>query len=166
MRYTLPVSVVAARELEIRRASLDDEAFVASLSREAFGVFSRHAEGISQKMLHEPRSVTLIATQGGRSVGLVVVEHHGRGLASIQAIAVRAGERGQGVGQRLMTAAIHVAREGGADELRLCTAQANVEALSLFMKAGFRIVRRMPRFYPRGQDACELVRSISSAGHG
>jgi len=133
---------------------------VASLAQEAFGVFSRHAEGTALKMLHEPDSATLIAVRGGRPVGLVVVEDQGGGLASIQAIAVRPGERGQGVGQRLMTAAIRTAREGGAHELRLCTAQANVEALSLFLKAGFRIVRRMPRFYPRGQDACELSRSI------
>ena len=154
------MSVVLTRELEIRRALPGDEAFIASLAREAFDVFSRHAEGTTLKMLHEPGSVSLIAARGARPVGLVVIEAHGRGLASIQAIAVRPGERGQGVGQRLMSAAIRVAREGGADELRLCTAQANVEALSLFLKAGFRIVRRMPRFYPRGQDACELARSI------
>ncbi len=154
------MSVVAARELEIRRASPGDEAFVASLAREGFGDFSRHSEATTLKMLHEPGSVALIAARGRWPIGLVVVEAHGRGLASIQAIAVRRGERGQGVGQRLMSAAIRVAREGGADELRLCTAQANVEALSLFLKAGFRIVRRMPRFYPRGQDACELARSI------
>jgi len=154
------VITVTSRELEIRRASPGDRSFVASLAREAFGVFTRHAESTTAKMLHVPGSVTLVAERGRRPIGFVVVEARGRGLASIQAIAVRPGEHGQGVGQRLMSAAIRVAREGGATELRLCTAQANVEALSLFLKAGFRIVRRMPRFYARGQDACELVRSI------
>jgi ribosomal protein S18 acetylase RimI-like enzyme len=151
---------VLSHEVGIRRVTADDERFVGALSREAFAPFSRHAEGTTQRMLREPGSTTLVATHDEKAVGFVVVEHHGRGLASIQAIAVDPAERAKGVGQRLMTAAIRLAREGGARELRLCTAQANVEALALFLRAGFRIVRRMPRFYPRGQDACELSRSI------
>jgi ribosomal-protein-alanine N-acetyltransferase len=154
------MNAVVSRELEIRRASPDDERFVAALASEAFAPFSRHAEATTRRMLHEPASITLVAIRGGRRVGFVVVEAHGRGLSSIQAIAVPSSERGQGVGERLMAAAIRLAAGAGSRTLRLCTAQANVEALSLFLKAGFRIVRRMPRFYPRGQDACELSRSI------
>ena len=154
------MGAVVSRELEIRRSSPADESFVASLAREAFDPFSRHAESTTRRMLHERGSVALIATRGGRPVGFVVVEAHGRGLSSIQAIAVPAALRGQGIAEHLMTAAIRLARDTGSHNLRLCTAQANVEALSLFLKSGFRIVRRMPRFYPRGQDACELSRSI------
>jgi len=154
------MSAVISRELEIRRASPADESFVAALAREAFGPFSRNAEQTTCRMLREPGSIALVATRDGRAVGFVVVEDEGHGVASIQAIAVSSLERGQGSGQRLLTAAIRLARDAGSRDLRLCTAQANVEALSLFLKAGFRIVRRMPRFYPRGQDACELSRSI------
>jgi len=150
------MSAVVSRELEIRRSSPADESFVAALASEAFAPFSRQAESTTRRMLHDPGSVTLIATRGGGRVGFVVVEAQGRGHSSIQAIAVPPTERGQGVGQRLMAAAIRWARGGGALNLRLWTAQANVEALALFLKAGFRIVRRVPRFYPRGQDACEL----------
>jgi ribosomal protein S18 acetylase RimI-like enzyme len=154
------MGAVVSRELEIRRSSPEDETFVAALAREAFAPFSLHAENTTRRMLHEPGSVTLIATRGGRRVGFVVIEAHGQGHSSIQAIAVPSSERGQGVGERLMTAAVRFARDTGSRHLRLCTAQANVEALSLFMKAGFHIVRRMPRFYPRGQDACELSLSL------
>lgn len=154
------MSAVLSSEVGIRRFAPEDERFVAALSREAFTPFSPHAESSTQRMLHEAGSTTLVATCDRKPVGFVVVEEHGRGLASIQAIAVAPAERARGVGQRLLTAALRLARDAGARELRLCTAQANVEALALFLKAGFRIVRRMPRFYPRGQDACELSRSI------
>lgn len=154
------MSAVLSHEVGIRRFAPEDERFVATLSREAFAPFSRHAEGTTQRMLRESGTTTLVATRDRMPIGFIVVEDHGRGLASIQAIAVDSAERARGVGQRLLTAAIRLARETGARDLRLCTAQANVEALALFLKAGFRIVRRMPRFYPRGQDACELARSI------
>jgi len=154
------MSAVLSHEVGIRRFAPEDERFVVALSREAFAPFSHRAEDTTQRMLREAGTTTLVATRGAKPIGFVVVEEHGRGIASIQAIAVAPSERARGVGQRLLSAAMHRAREVGARNLRLCTAQANVEALALFLKAGFRIVRRMPRFYPRGQDACELTRSI------
>lgn len=154
------MSAVLSHEVGIRRFAPEDEPFVAALAREAFAPFTRHPEDSTRRMLREPSSMTLVATRAGKPVGFVVVEDHGGGLASIQAIAVTPAERARGVGQELLNAAIRVAREAGGRRLRLCTAQANVEALALFLKAGFRIVRRMPRFYPRGQDACELSGSI------
>jgi len=154
------MSAVLSHEVGIRRFAPEDERFVAALAHEAFAPFSRNAEGTTQRMVREPGTTTLVATREHGPVGFVVVEDHGGHLASIQAIAVAPAERARGVGQELLAAAIRLAREAGARQLRLCTAQANVEALALFLKGGFRIVRRMPRFYPRGQDACELTRSI------
>lgn len=154
------MSAVVSQEVGIRRFAPEDERFVVALAREAFAPFARHSEATTQRMLHDPSSTTLVATRERKPVGFVVVEQHGRGRASVQAIAVSATERARGVGQRLLAAAVRLARDGGARELRLCTAQANVEALALFFKAGFRIIERLPRFYPRGQDACELCRSI------
>jgi ribosomal protein S18 acetylase RimI-like enzyme len=60
----------------------------------------------------------------------------------------------------LLAAGIELARGAGARDVRLMTAQANVEALELFLKSGFRISERVARFYPRGQDACALVRRL------
>jgi len=65
-----------------------------------------------------------------------------------------------GVGTRLMQAAVRAARRRSVRRLSLTTAQANVEALALFLRCGFRIERRMPRFYAAGQDACVLSRSL------
>jgi len=150
---------VLERDVAIRRYGGADQDFVAALAALAFRDFEKSPALTTLRMLRPP-ALTLIAMQGEEPVGFVILEPHAAGLASIQAIAVAPGERCHGVGTRLLGAAVSAARRGGARELRLCTAQANVEALSLFFKQGFVIMRRMPRFYPRGQDACLLARKL------
>lgn len=147
---------VLARDVEIRRYGAGDQDFVAALAALAFRDFEKNPALTTLRMLRPP-SLTLIASRGEEPAGFVILEPHAGALASIQAIAVAPGERCHGVGTRLLRTGLAAARRGGAREVRLCTAQANVEALSLFLKHGFVILRRMPRFYPRGQDACLLA---------
>lgn len=106
-------------------------------------------------------AVTLIATDGDVAVGFVTI-HLGRNPAFISAIAVVRARRGIGVGRRLMIAAERLARADGANELRLCTAEANLAALDLFLKCGFSIQRRPDRRYPRGQPLCALHKHLRS----
>jgi ribosomal protein S18 acetylase RimI-like enzyme len=148
---------VLERNVEVRRYEPADESFVAGLATLAFRDFA-HNPTLSTLRLLRPPAVTLIATRQHEPAGFVIVEPHDDTFASIQAIAVAPDARYRGVGARLLTAGLAAARQVGAREVRLCTAQANVEALSLFLKHGFVIVNRMPRFYPRGQDACLLAR--------
>jgi ribosomal protein S18 acetylase RimI-like enzyme len=150
---------VLSRNVEVRRYGAADQDFVAALAALAFRDFERNPALTTLRMLRPP-AATLVALRGDEPAGFVIVEPHGGAFASIQAIAVAPGERCRGVGARLLRAALLAARRAGAREVRLCTAQANVEALSLFLKHGFVIVRRMPRFYPRGQDACLLARKM------
>ena len=49
----------------------------------------------------------------------------------------------------------------GLQEIRLHTAQSNLSALELFLKRGFRLERRMPRFYRGVYDACVLTKQLS-----
>jgi ribosomal protein S18 acetylase RimI-like enzyme len=136
-----------------------DEAFVERLSTHAFGDFHHRAGSNTLGLTRRPRSTTRLAVRGDEPLGFVVVDLGAEG-AWINAIAVVASERGRGVGARLMSEAIRLARGAGAPRLRLTTAQANVEALELFFKCGFVIERRMPRYYARGQDACVLARAV------
>jgi len=93
-------------------------------------------------------------------VGLVTVEWGaGEDLAYLSAIAVVDQERGRGVGRKLLDQAEREARRSGARGLRLHTANSNVAALELFLKRGFRIHCRWPRFYLGKYDACELVKT-------
>lgn len=103
---------------------------------------------------------TLVAEQRGEAVGFVVLEREGDRTFAISAIAVRTSHRGQGVGEQLMREAEHEARARGAKLLTLTTAQANVAALSLFLRLGFRIRGRRPRYYG-AQPACELHKALT-----
>jgi ribosomal protein S18 acetylase RimI-like enzyme len=103
---------------------------------------------------------TLVAELSGRFAGFAVVEFEGRS-AHLAAIAVREADRGLGVGAHLLQAVEALGRKRGAQTLQLCTADSNLAALDLFLKRGFRIEKRLSRFYARGQSACQLAKVLA-----
>lgn len=153
------MGAVLERSVRLRPLTAADDTFVARLSAEAFSAFDPHAGPHTLALTRREDVVTRVAVRDARRLGFVSVEFS-RGAAWIQAIAVSAHERGSGVGGKLMAEAIRVARRAGTRRLHLTTAQANVEALELFLKCGFVIERRLPRFYTHGQDACVLGRAL------
>lgn len=141
----------------IRRLRPSDDAFVRALAEQAFGEFSSHPGGSTLAMAH--RYGGLVAERDGRAVGFAVlrVDHSGAELA---AIAVVEEERGRGVGRALLDASESAARRAGAPLLTLRTAEANLAAFELFHKRGYRIERRLPRYYAGVFDACELTKRL------
>ncbi len=160
-RYTSWVSVALESRVAIRRVEASDHGFLARLGREAFGDFDLRAEDHTLAIVRQAGVLTLVATLGEKPVGFASVELGRGGMAHLQAIAVTGAERGRGLGQRLLVAAERLARARGATFFHLTTAQANVEAIALFLKCGFAIDRRHRRFYGRGQDACTMVKDLS-----
>jgi ribosomal protein S18 acetylase RimI-like enzyme len=170
--------MIATEPLTIRPYEAGDDPFIAALAREAFDEFTPHA--VSHTLLMVRRCTTLVALQevaprgqgtldgaAGAArpvrrvrVGFVAIADEGNGRVVLNAIAVVRGERGRGIGQRLMVAFEQLARRWGARRLELCTADYNLAALDLFFRRGFRLVRRRERFYERGQDACILVKDL------
>jgi ribosomal protein S18 acetylase RimI-like enzyme len=148
----------------VRKSDADDESFVGRLGGDAFGDFDPRAREHTLELVRAPRTATLVACIAAERLGFVVVERAQDCVVLVQAIAVAAHARGRGVGRLLLAAAERVAERWGAPGLRLCTAQANVEALELFLKHGFRIERRMANFYAKGQDACTLVKALGAGG--
>ena len=122
-------------------------------------MFDPKAGPSTRRLAERPDAETLVAVRGRDRLGFLVLVTRGS-TAWIEAIAVLEPERGLGVGMRLMQAAVRAARRHGVRRVSLTTAQANVEALELFLRCGFRIERRMPRFYAAGLDACVLSRSL------
>jgi ribosomal protein S18 acetylase RimI-like enzyme len=171
-------AMLATESLSIRGYDTGDDAFIAALAREAFDEFTPHA--VSQTLAMVRRCRTLVALQEvarrgapARSevgatarvarpvrVGFAAIADEGYGTVVLNAIAVVRGERGRGIGQRLMLAFEQVARARGARRLELCTADCNLAALDLFYRRGFRLLRRRERFYERGQAACVLVKDL------
>ena len=152
--------VELGEKVAIRSGTEADHGFLERLGRTAFGEFDVRSGPHMLEMVRERGATTLVATAGGVAIGFVTLLLAETGVAHVLAIAVEPRHRGRGVGQRLFAAAERTARSRGAHAIRLTTAQANVEALSLFLKLGLRIERRMARFYGRGQDACELAKAL------
>ncbi len=166
--------MLATLPLSIRPYATGDDDFIAALAHEAFDEFTPHAVSHTLGMVR--RCTTLVALQAANArgtpaadsvravrrvrVGFVAIANEGQGTVVLNAIAVARGERGRGIGHRLMLEYERLARQWGAHRLELCTADCNLAAIELFQRQGFRIVRRRERFYGRGQDACILVKDF------
>jgi ribosomal protein S18 acetylase RimI-like enzyme len=159
-------------EVSVRKFRSGDANFLLELSRAAFAEFS-HDQGRSTLTLAEHWTCLIaevveraavnagaVATEPAleirRAVGFVVLKLSGMQLAEVLAIAVVEHERGRGYGRALLRASEQLARKAGASGLLLHTADANLAAFELFMKSGFRVKRRLPRYYVNVYDACEL----------
>jgi ribosomal protein S18 acetylase RimI-like enzyme len=151
-----------AETLSVRERTSGDDEFILELAKHAFADYSRRSGPVTLGFVRAESAHTVVAWCGSRRVGFASIDLNGR-RASLQAIAVAASQRGRGFGARLLAVAEAKARELGARELSLCTGEANVEALQLFLRARFRIARRLPRYYSRGQNACELKKALVSS---
>ena len=182
--------MLATDELSIRPYSTEDDPFIADLARDAFLEYTPRAVPHTLALVRRcttfvalhapprrepsgrdspsgggmPRGAEPEHTSGLASrlvrVGFAAVGDEGDGVLSLHAIAVVRGERGRGIGVRLMRAFEQLAVRRGARRLELCTADYNLAALDLFYRQGFRLLRRRERFYERGQDACILIKDI------
>ncbi len=95
--------------------------------------------------LEEADSVVLVAERGGDVVGYAYAAAEGtdymtlRGPAGVvHDLIVDPAQRGQGVGQALLDAALAALSERGAPRVVLSTAERNDSAQRLFARAGFR----------------------------
>ena len=147
--------------LLVRRRTAADDPFIARLAKRAFQEYSARA---AEETLGMARSGTAwLACRGDERLGFVVARADGPFVAELCAIAVDEPARGQGVGAALLERAERALAAAGVRELTLHTAEANLSALELFLKQGFRIERRLPRFYRGVFDACAMRKRVRSA---
>ena len=145
----------------MRRWTPADDSFVTQLADEAFREYDARPDRYMRRATHRATTLTWIAVADGVPVGMVVLDRSA-GEWSVLAVAVAERSRARGVGSLLMQTAETHARAHGALQLSLFTADANLAALDLFLRRGFRIVARRKGFYARRQDACRLVKQLPS----
>jgi len=141
----------------IRGRRTSDDPFIAALGKEAFTEYSSSASGYTAHMAANAH--TLIAECGDVTVGLAIVDMRA-GRAHLAAIAVLTEWRGVGVGRTLLRTAERYARERGAVEMELTTADSNLAASELFLRNGYRRRARHARYYARGQHAIEMFKRL------
>jgi ribosomal protein S18 acetylase RimI-like enzyme len=147
--------------LAVRDVAPSDAQFIHQLSRAAFGEYDPRAGRTTANMMLEAGSQTLVAARSGTPIGFVILRRQSSEVLAVNAIAVTPSERGKRVGKRLLQAAEQYAKSHGFGRLSLCTAQANLAALDLFLRAGFVITDRTAIRYFGGQPACKLEKPVS-----
>ena len=149
--------------LSLRQREAADDSFIARLATQAFDEYSVHPAGSTLRMART--GVTWVACREDEPLGFVVVRPGSAGPAHAElcAIAVDEHARGVGVGTALLAKVERVLSLAGFSEITIHTAQANLSALELFLKHGFRVERRLPRFYRGVFDACALRKRIDGS---
>jgi ribosomal-protein-alanine N-acetyltransferase len=150
--------------LQVRRANLSDIGFIAQLSGRAFRVYGPYRSLVPQ-WFETGSTITLIAVQQGRPVGFAMMgrlsdELQGENRCELLAIAVQSDAQRRGVGGMLLRKIEEEARRLGEPVLCLHTATVNFAAQELFKKHGFHPVLLKKRFYPSGQDAVMMVKTV------
>ena len=153
--------VVEQRPLQIRQRRGDDDRFIGSLAARAFAEYDGQPAVTMQRLVQ--RGTSWVAWRDEAPVGFAVVHPLNQSSADLCAIAVEEEARGLGIGRALLAHVEQAVVRAGLKEIRLHTAQANLSALELFLKFGFRVERRMPRFYRGVFDACALSKRVGPA---
>jgi ribosomal protein S18 acetylase RimI-like enzyme len=148
----------------LRPGTADDDRFVATLARCAFGDYGDY-DRVLPRWLGARGVATVIAEERGTPVGFAMVGmrpglHLRRPDAELLAVAVAAGARGRGVGTALVREAITIAERWRARDLCLHTAEANMTAQHVFARAGFLPNGIADAFYANGQGALAMRRPV------
>ncbi|PSP84786.1 ribosomal-protein-alanine N-acetyltransferase [Halobacteriales archaeon QS_1_68_17] len=100
-------------------------------------------------------------------VGYVVasaVPNHGRALGHVKDLAVHPDRRGEGIGRRLLSAAISGLAARNVGRVKLEVRRSNERARSLYRRFGFEHRRTLPRYYEDGEDAFLMVADLDDRG--
>jgi ribosomal protein S18 acetylase RimI-like enzyme len=154
--------VAAPTSLQIRQRRRADDEFIVRLGAQAFAEYDRRPALTMERLVQ--RGTTWLALRGDTPLGFACVQSLQQARVELCAIAVEEDARGLGIGRALLAHVELAAASAGQNEISLHTAQSNLSAFELFLKCGFRLERRIPRFYRGVYDACVLTKIVGSRG--
>lgn len=147
--------------MQIRRAEMGDLPALSALEDASFvcdGVDRRAMAGF----LRSGAAVVLLDEEGAGGLrGHLILRFNARHrIARVYSIAVAASAQGRGVGRALVTAAEAVARERGADRVRLEISVDNLASQRLFKACGYAVFGTYDEYYEDGGAALRLEKRL------
>jgi ribosomal protein S18 acetylase RimI-like enzyme len=88
-----------------------------------------------------------VAEENGEMIGVFVIVELSTTAMEIKNIAVREDRQGQGIGKKLLAAAIQVAKSQGYEQIEIGTGNSSIGQLALYQKCGFRISSVIKDFF-------------------
>jgi len=147
--------------METRLASLPDAALLTALHSESFGEAGWSLAQITSALVLATNTV-LIAEEAGMARGFILCQI-AADEAEILTFCVTSLARRRGVGVFLLQAVLAVAQQKQVMRIFLEVAADNHAAITLYEKAGFRVIGKRPDYYRRGgasMDAVMLCKEI------
>lgn len=147
-----------------RPANEEDLDFISRLSAQVFSKYGRYDE-IVPAWYWEPGVIAEIIMEKDNPLGFAMLVLERQRIfeprrAHLMAIGVLPKHQRKGIGAALLAHMEDLARMYGANEMHLWTAVDNKLALTFFQNAGFKIIGSAERYYPRGQPALALCKSL------
>lgn len=116
-------------------------------------------------LLTKAHSTVLVETHNGKIRGFVIILYQkGTRVAGIETIDVDPMYHNQGVGHRLLTAAVEEIRKKGMKKIRLEVATTNHPAIQLYKNAGFTTTSFLKNYYlfnhNGSRDALRMIKTF------
>lgn len=153
------------RSVTLRHAVNSDSGFIGRLSREVFDVYGPYGD-ILTRWFNKGKGVsTLIACHDKIQIGFAMLSwpsdlYNLEDVSELLGLAVDPEIQGQGVGELLLCAMDKVSESLSVRWIFLHTAVENIPAQNLYKKNGYRPVEFKRSFYPEGQDALVMYKSV------
>lgn len=149
----------AIERLTVRDAKADDLEAVHSIELACFG---QDAYGLTLLQIYHAISpnMFLVAELGGTVIGYVIGLLETRGEGHIVSIGVHPNYRGRGVATALLNEVLSRFKAKGAKSAKLEVRVSNLPAINLYKKLGFRIIGTVEKYYPDGENAHVMVKSL------
>jgi [ribosomal protein S18]-alanine N-acetyltransferase len=112
-------------------------------------------------LLGEPNNLSYRAVlPSGSMAGFVISMHEEDGTGHITTIGVAPEHRRRGLGYSLIVKAENAYRQRGVRLMRLEVRTVNTGAQELYVRAGYSVTQRLPRYYSNGGDGLMMVKSL------
>ena len=148
-------------EVLIRRVGLNRADDLLALEAACFST-DRTTPRNLRNLLLSPSAYCAGAYHRGELVGsMVTLFKSNSRSARIHSLAVSAGARGQGIGQRMMVRAEREARMRGCTRMRLEVRMDNLPAIRLYERLGFADTAVISGYYDDGAHAFVMLKELS-----